>query len=487
MGFKRLWALRDYGVEGQLGLEPTFQKYMNKLCDIFDEVKRVLKKDGTCWVVIGDTYNSGGNYRSEGENQIEGTRGREYQAKAGMVKVDTKKQGLQSKCLLQIPSRFSIEMCNRGWILRNEIIWYKPNCMPSSIKDRFTVDFEKVFFFVKNKKYLFETQYESHLTFENRPHGAIRNREYGYDSKFNALNKKKYTIRQKRGGDKNPDFRNPKGRIKRCIWKINTKPFTMWNETSRLVLVEPDEVCDDMMHIVFPGCPHHADLFVEVAKNVYDEHVNDFPSCIKRIYDYLSQELKDDYDTIVLPHADCYISQNSDYSRLWYDFFAIFHNNKNYRKVHVLLTNLSYNSFLKILFRIDDRQDALLLSLLYLGKHGNKILLDDKVVHLLDKIAYHIVDKSSFSYPTSCLCQFYHKKTEKSSHFAVFPEELVKTPILAGCPKGGVVLDPFCGSGTTGVMSYELNRKFIGIDLKKEYCEIAKKRILKASSQQKLF
>ena len=56
------WALRDYGVDGQLGLEPTFQEYITKLCDIFDEVKRVLKKEGTCWVNMGDVYNSGGNY-----------------------------------------------------------------------------------------------------------------------------------------------------------------------------------------------------------------------------------------------------------------------------------------------------------------------------------------------------------------------------------------------------------------------------------------
>ncbi|MEK9207420.1 MAG: site-specific DNA-methyltransferase [Patescibacteria group bacterium] len=155
------WALRDYGVPGQLGLETTFQEYITKLCDIFDEAIRVLKKEGTCWVNVGDTYNSGGNYRSEGEGQIEGTRGREYQAKAGMVKVDIKLQGLQSKSLCQIPSRFAIEMTNRGWILRNEIIWYKPNCMPSPIKDRFTVDFEKVFFFVKSKKYKFDGRQEN--------------------------------------------------------------------------------------------------------------------------------------------------------------------------------------------------------------------------------------------------------------------------------------------------------------------------------------
>ncbi len=107
------WSLRDYGVDGQLGLEPTFQEYITKLCDIFDEVKRILKKSGTCWVNIGDTYS--GNKEGKTDAKV-----------ADYVK-DTcknihKKATITEKCLCQIPSRFSIEMCNRGWILRNTII-----------------------------------------------------------------------------------------------------------------------------------------------------------------------------------------------------------------------------------------------------------------------------------------------------------------------------------------------------------------------------
>ncbi|KKL53588.1 hypothetical protein LCGC14_2273980, partial [marine sediment metagenome] len=148
------WGLRDYGVENQLGLEKNLKEYLNKLCDIFDEVKRVLKQTGTCWVNLGDTYNSSP------------AGGIGYNAKVGATKngVQSTNKGLQKniseKCLCQIPSRFAIEMTDRGWILRNEIIWHKPNCMPSSINDRFTVDFEKLFFFVKNKKYYFKQQFE---------------------------------------------------------------------------------------------------------------------------------------------------------------------------------------------------------------------------------------------------------------------------------------------------------------------------------------
>ena len=121
---------------------------------------------------------------------------------------------LKSKCLVGIPFRFVLEMINRGWILRNTIIWHKPNCMPSSVKDRFTVDFEYVFFFVKSKKYYFETQYESHQTKNNQP--EFLNKEF---------KGKENNIRVNRGGNRNPNYLNPKGRNKRTVWKVTTKGF----------------------------------------------------------------------------------------------------------------------------------------------------------------------------------------------------------------------------------------------------------------------
>lgn len=298
------WALRDYGVEGQLGLEPTFQEYITKLCDIFDEVKRVLKKEGTCWVNLGDTYFGSGAGTQKNLPEVSASKEvykLPYQAfKKRKTKKDSKQLDTQfrtrkryccecgkefiayphqyfcgascsgvdntpriikgipeNKSLLQIPSRFAIEMSNRGWILRNEIIWHKPNCMPSSVKDRFTVDFEKVFFFVKSKKYWFETQYEPHLTQESRPDGIVRNREYGYDSKLNAMNKKEYSLRQKRGGEKNPDYRNPNGRNKRAVWTITTKPFKEAHfATYPEKLIEP---------MIKAGCPENGivlDIFM---------------------------------------------------------------------------------------------------------------------------------------------------------------------------------------------------------------------------------
>lgn len=199
--------MRDYGVAGQLGLEPTFQEYITKLCDIFDEVKRVLKKDGTCWVNMGDTYS--GNKEGKTDN------------KASDYLKDTskgihKKATIQEKCLCQIPSRFAIEMTNRGWTLRNKIIWHKPNCMPSSVKDRFTVDFEEVFFFVKSKKYWFKTQYE--------PYTAPMNRWGGNNLEAKGVSNWDKGTKQKSYRERNMRP-NELGKNKRTVWTITTKPF----------------------------------------------------------------------------------------------------------------------------------------------------------------------------------------------------------------------------------------------------------------------
>ena len=137
--------------QGELGLEPTPDMFINNLCDIFDEIKRCLRPHGTCWVNLGDTYANTGYGKGTGNMQHKNKKG----AMTPKVKCD-----LPQKCLVQIPSRFAIEMTNRGWILRNELIWHKPSCLPSSATDRYTVDFEKMFFFTKNKNYYFKQQFE---------------------------------------------------------------------------------------------------------------------------------------------------------------------------------------------------------------------------------------------------------------------------------------------------------------------------------------
>lgn len=223
------WALRNYGMDGQLGLESTFQEYIIKLCDIFNKVKRVLKKTGTCWVNLGDTYS--GNKEGKTDNKVSNY------LKETTTNLHKKKGSVLEKSLCQIPSRFAIEMCNRGWILRNEIIWHKPNCMPSSVTDRFTVDFEKVFFFVKSKKYWFEQQFTPTVELYS-PERAKRPET----SRMKAV----YSSGKKAGNFTTNKLR-PEGKNKRCVWSINTKPlreahFAAFPES----LIEP---------MIKSGCP----------------------------------------------------------------------------------------------------------------------------------------------------------------------------------------------------------------------------------------
>ncbi|MFA4917009.1 MAG: site-specific DNA-methyltransferase [Syntrophales bacterium] len=140
---------------GQLGSEPTPDLFIKHLCDIFDEVKRVLKKTGTIYVNIDDSHSGSWGNMSHTFNDKEYPEGRPPQSF---------NQGVPAKSLIGIPERFVLEMLNRGWIRRNTIIWKKDSVMPESVKDRFTIDFEYVYMFSKSKHYFFEQQFEPATT-----------------------------------------------------------------------------------------------------------------------------------------------------------------------------------------------------------------------------------------------------------------------------------------------------------------------------------
>lgn len=110
------FGLRDYKVDGQLGLEPTFQEYITKLVEVFDQVKRVLKHSGSCWVVIGDSYDGG---RGEPGNRPDFKTGEPSTEEGWYRRKEIK--GIRNKSLLMIPERFAINMVDHGWLLRNKI------------------------------------------------------------------------------------------------------------------------------------------------------------------------------------------------------------------------------------------------------------------------------------------------------------------------------------------------------------------------------
>ncbi|MCJ7631091.1 site-specific DNA-methyltransferase, partial [Candidatus Bathyarchaeota archaeon] len=151
------WGLRDYGVEKQIGLEEHPSKYIAKMLEVCGEVKRLLKKTGSMYIVIGDTYYT---HLSGGKDYRHNFRTSETAINIGLTmkrpKVSFGENFVSEKQLLLMPARVAIALQEDGWILRNDIIWNKPNHMPSSVKDRLTNAYEHIFHFVKNRSYYYD-------------------------------------------------------------------------------------------------------------------------------------------------------------------------------------------------------------------------------------------------------------------------------------------------------------------------------------------
>lgn len=152
------YGLRDYGVDGQLGLERTPDQYIERLVNIFREVKRVLRPDGTLWLNIADSYAGSGKgaaaYPENAAKYKQGTnRGMVGAAKTTSVKTPP---GIKPKDLIGIPWMLALALRDDGWYLRQDIIWHKPNCMPESVRDRCTKSHEYIFLLSKSPRYYFD-------------------------------------------------------------------------------------------------------------------------------------------------------------------------------------------------------------------------------------------------------------------------------------------------------------------------------------------
>ena len=149
------WGLRDYGSNGQMGLEPTLEEYIAKMTAVFSEVRRVLKDTGTLWLNMGDAYNGSGKASGQGN----GTNfGKPLSERPYDVQTATKVIGLKPKDLIGQPWRLAFALQADGWYLRSDIIWVKPNPMPESVTDRPTKSHEYVFLMSKRAKYFYDAE-----------------------------------------------------------------------------------------------------------------------------------------------------------------------------------------------------------------------------------------------------------------------------------------------------------------------------------------
>jgi DNA modification methylase len=206
------WGLRDYGVEGQIGLESTPEEYVQKMVEVFREVKRVLREDGTLWLNLGDSYcGSGKGIGSYPDPKWDKARNDETKHKT-----DWGKCGLKSKDIIGIPWMVAFALRTDGWYLRQDIIWAKPNPMPESVRDRCTKAHEYIFLLSKSPKYYFDSDAIAENTIY--PVGSRADKKRGdFKGKYHAHEDFKHisdsfrAIRDKRN--------------KRDVWTVATKPF----------------------------------------------------------------------------------------------------------------------------------------------------------------------------------------------------------------------------------------------------------------------
>lgn len=146
------YGLRDYGVAGQIGLEATPAEFIARMVEVFEEVRRVLRKDGTCWVNMGDSYATHPGQQGNGQMRGRGVTG------ARVGRTTDRGLGFKPKDMMGMPWRLAFALQDAGWWLRQDIIWHKPNPMPESVTDRCTKNHEYVFLLTKSPRYHFDAK-----------------------------------------------------------------------------------------------------------------------------------------------------------------------------------------------------------------------------------------------------------------------------------------------------------------------------------------
>jgi site-specific DNA-methyltransferase (cytosine-N4-specific) len=219
------WGLRDYGVSGQWGLEPDFRDYLKSMQRLMRELKRVLKKTGTCWINLGDTYASGGGQGSE--QSFDRNRGIDKNKEQDNTP-KAKYRTTMGKSRFGIPERFYINCIDDGWIARNHIPWIKSNSMPSSVKDRFTNKWESIFFFAKSQKYYFnlDAVREKTITEDTRPFNRrVRENKRGVQEQLLAGSASQQEMNQynKKGEKKQDSTLDATGKPKPTYARFNER------------------------------------------------------------------------------------------------------------------------------------------------------------------------------------------------------------------------------------------------------------------------
>jgi len=505
------WNLRDYNVEGQLGLEPTFQEYIQKLCDIFDEVKRVLKKEGTVFVNLGDTYS--GNKEGKTDNKVS-----EYLKKnsQGIHKRAT----IQEKCLCQIPSRFAIAMCERDsddiYELQKDFVCATMTCNKTYAlqKPRTT---KKILSGIRE-----EVEIGASRTISQKDGGMAEEKSRESKSiqqeallgesgeRNNASNEGKCKV-------SSPTENRSTGEVWRkssevCLLWMPDSPFSndrpyeqRWSKTPErnktiwlnLSLAQKNELSErfsSFVHELQLG-KREIRLLPPRGRQNLSLRKRDIPIELLPVFKLVKQDRWILRNTIVWHKKNAMPSSVIDRFTNKYEQVFFFVKNKKYhfdldliripfetneKRPDGVIRNREYKYDSKFNTMQAEKMGSprARVSRQYNTKKGTKTRQQEEQAR-----AFGITPNPETEYERNPKGKnpgdvwTLTSQPYPEAHFATFPPNLIIPMVKAGCPEKGIILDPFMGSGTVAEVAKYLGRNYLGIELNPSYIKLAENRL----------
>jgi DNA modification methylase len=436
------YGLRDYGHDGQIGLEQSPDAYVANLVAVFREVKRVLRDDGTLWLNLGDSYNNrvaakrSSHQRGLGFDSDDLRKSWVELRAEGRTRMSCFDGGLKEKDLIGIPWMVAFALRADGWYLRADVVWNKPNPMPESVRDRPTKSHEYLFLLAKSADYYYDAE-------------AIREplaESTTSDPRYGKATKRDVDKAADRFGDGTSASRRAAGsyfvgaapgRNRRSVWTITTKPFKGGKSIVRRVPVAAGDADDDTKRTPSPDCPVHADRDRSGANARGDGRAT--ASAVSRRSpgsgSHPGQERLLDSVPIAPPRAGDSADGSSDSPLPSHAPSANGHSTGSHKTAHDLATTAPCSASARTSGRTGDTSAAPATgeppNCTNASRSAEDSSPDGRESDPPERTAAHIARTDT------CTCSYYREITESVSHFAVMPPDLVEPCVLAGTSARG--------------------------------------------------
>jgi len=494
------WQLRDYGYDGQWGLEPTFELYLEHLWSMIEALIPKLKSNGTMWINLGDTYGT----KSGGMASSVDYSSKESKHAGSGAKVQQSKS--IHKSLLLLPHRFAIGCIDRGLMVRNDIVWAKRNAMPESVTDRFSKKHEYFFLMTKSNKYYFDLD---GIRDKLKNNVSIRNKAseiYGRGSGSSQFSEG-FRVWGDEDKGKNPgsvsdfwdtgkSYPNRKYFFRENYFEtIDSDDKAYW-----LGFIWADAYLNKNsleLEIHTKDKEHLLSFQEDLMDNhlIYERQRNKTSSVRLTLG---SQKLVSDLKSLGYKSKEVpNISHDFEYAFIRGLFdgdgsVGVYSGYKGSERYWLELLGKE-----KLLIWVSDRlyKTGMYNQTPKKIKGTYRLSYVDNDAAIFYDYAYsgytRSLDRKRLRFPQELNREFdffdIPTKPSTDAHYAAYNDELIKKPIIAGCPKGGLIYDPFMGSGNTAIMALRTGRNYVGSEMSSDYCKIADKKIKPFKIQTQLF